>query len=72
MLEFDGQKLKKLRQDRKLKQRDLGLLVGKDAANIASYENGIGKPPADTLLNLMTFFQVSVKELSRPSESANV
>ena len=71
MLEFDGSKLKKLRKARKLKQRELGLLVGKDAANIASYENGIGKPPADVLLSFISFFDVAPKDLSRSPSKIN-
>lgn len=72
MLEFDGSKLKKLRQERKLKQRELALLVGKKGGHIANYENGVATPPSDVLLNLMTFFQVSAKELSKHSEGAGV
>ena len=69
MLEFDGSKLKKLRIERKLKQRDLGRLVGKGQSHIANYENGVATPPSGTLLNLMAFFNVTVKDLSRQSEA---
>jgi len=68
MLEFDGLKLKQLRQDRKLKQRELALLVGKQQSHIANYENGVATPPSGTLLNLMSFFQVSAKDLSKNAE----
>lgn len=69
MLEFDGLKLKELRKARKLKQRELGLLVGKRSGHIANYENGVAAPPSDVLLSLLEFFQVSVKEMSRPAQS---
>lgn len=72
MLEFDGNKLKELRQKRSLKQRELALLVGKKTADISNYENGFATPPSDTLLNLMSFFQVSAKELSKQAEGAGV
>lgn len=72
MLEFDGTKLKRLRQDRKLKQRELALLVGKQTSHISNYENGFATPPSDVLLNLMSFFGVSAKELSKQSEGATV
>ena len=72
MLEFDGQKLKKLRQERQLKQRELALLVGKQTSHISNYENGIATPPSDTLLNLMSFFGVSAKELSKQAEVSGV
>ena len=65
MLEFDGSKLKKLRRERKLKQRELALLVGKEARNIASYENGYGDPPAGVLLSLMTFFEASPRDIGK-------
>lgn len=66
MLEFDGSKLKRLRVERKLKQRELALLVGKEAGHIANYENGFAGPPSDVLLSLMSFFEVSAKDLSKP------
>lgn len=68
MLEFDGSKLKKLRLERKLKQRELALLVGKKTGHISNYENGFATPPSDVLLNLMTFFEVSAKDLSKRVE----
>lgn len=69
MLEFDGSKLKRLRQERKLKQRELGLLVGKKGGHIANYENGVACPPSDVLLSLMSFFQVSARDLSKPAKN---
>ena len=72
MLQFDGEKLKTLRKKRNLTQTELGLLVGKKTSNISNYENGFSDPPADTLLNLMSFFQVSARELSRQAEAASV
>jgi transcriptional regulator with XRE-family HTH domain len=69
MLVFDGSKLKKLRQERKLKQRELALIVGKEARNIASYENGIGDPPAGVLLSLMDFFGVNPCGLGSRAEN---
>jgi len=68
MLEFDGLKLKELRKGRKLKQKELGALVGKGQGHIANYENGVATPPSDTLLTLMDVFKVSVKDLSRAKE----
>jgi transcriptional regulator with XRE-family HTH domain len=70
MLQFDGSKLKELRKKRNLKQRELALLVGKGTSHISNYENGVACPPSDTLLNLMSFFQVSAKDLSKNTENA--
>lgn len=72
MLEFDGLKLKRLRQARNLKQRELALLVGKKTGHISNYENGVATPPSDTLLNLMSFFEVTAKDLSKQAEVAHV
>jgi transcriptional regulator with XRE-family HTH domain len=72
MLEFDGSKLKKLRQERRLKQRELALLVGKKTSHISNYENGVATPPSDVLLNLMAFFEVSEKGLSKQAEGVSV
>lgn len=72
MLQFDGSKLKKLRQGRNLKQKELALLVGKQAGHIANYENGIADPPAEILLRLMSFFEVTAKDLSKKSEAVTV
>ena len=68
MLEFDGSKLKKLRIERKLKQRELALLVGKKTGHISNYENGFATPPSDVLLNLMSFFGVSARDLSKQAD----
>jgi transcriptional regulator with XRE-family HTH domain len=68
MLEFDGSKLKELRQKRQLKQRELALLVGKKTADISNYENGFAAPSSHTLLTLMSFFEVAAKDLSKSAE----
>lgn len=72
MLEFDGNKLKKLREKKKLRQVDLAMQVGKNTADISNYENGYATPPADVLLNLMAFFRVSQKSLSKLKEVETV
>lgn len=69
MLQFDGQKLKELRKGRNLKQRELAVLVGKQAGHIANYENGVACPPSDTLLNLLSFFRVSHRDLSSQKDT---
>jgi transcriptional regulator with XRE-family HTH domain len=66
MLEFDGSKLKKLRQDRGLTQGELGEQVGKKTEHISNYENGYATPPSDVLLSLMKIFQISADKLGRP------
>lgn len=68
MVVFDGSKLRKLREGRKLRRRDLAAIVGKGYSHIANYENGIATPPSDVLLSLIEFFGVSAKELSKKAE----
>ena len=70
MLEFDGSKLKKLRKERQLTQKELGILVGKGSSYIANYENGYAAPPSDTLLSLLAFFKVSPRDMSKTEEAA--
>lgn len=72
MVEFDGLKLKELRKSQNLTQAELGLLVQKNSQNIASYENGIGTPPADVLLSLLKHFHLSAADLSKKKSLTNV
>lgn len=70
MLEFDGKKLKVLRQQRNLKQRELAALMGKQTSHISNYENGVATPPSDVMLNLMAFFQVTPAQLGKQRVAA--
>jgi transcriptional regulator with XRE-family HTH domain len=72
MVVFDGSKLRKLREGRKLRRDDLATLVGRKYSHIANYENGVATPPSDVLLSLMQFFGVSAKELSKAPEGEPV
>lgn len=72
MLEFDGLKLKELRKQQSLRQADLAEQVGKNTADISNYENGFATPPADVLLNLMEYFKVSARDLSKSNEVIQV
>jgi transcriptional regulator with XRE-family HTH domain len=69
MLKFDGNKLKALREERRLTQGQLATLLRKTTSDISNYENGHATPPSDTLLNLMIFFKVSPRGLGRVDES---
>jgi len=68
MLEFDGNKLKQLRKEKRLTQGDLGTVVGRKTEHISNYENGYATPPSDVLLRLMTFFNVTPDQLSREAQ----
>jgi transcriptional regulator with XRE-family HTH domain len=68
MLEFDGQKLKKLRKAKKMTQTAVAEQVGKKTSHISNYENGFACPPSDVLLSLLEFFKVSHIEVSKTPE----
>ncbi len=59
MLERFGQKLKKAREERKVSQRNLGMLLGLSDKAISSYESGRTLPTLETLIRLS-------EELNKP------
>lgn len=63
-VKFDGQKLKKLRKEKRLTQPEIADIVGKKTSDISNYENGFATPPADILLSLQKFFDVDFSALS--------
>lgn len=69
MLDFDGNKLKKLRREKNLTQTQLAQLVGKKVGHISNYENGHACPPADILLSLMEFFKARPNEIGVAAEA---
>lgn len=63
-VKFDGQKLKKLRKEKRMTQPEIAEIVGKTASDISNYENGFATPPADILLSLQKFFNADFSALS--------
>jgi transcriptional regulator with XRE-family HTH domain len=64
-------RLKKLRTDKGLTQRDLAKLVGCETVLISRYERGEGLPKFDTLVMLAEVLRISTDELAlgrSPSE----
>lgn len=57
-------RLKKLRRERGLTQRDLAKLVGCETVLISRYERGEGLPKFDTLVALAGTLRVSTDELT--------
>ena len=55
-----GKKLKELRLERKLSQRELGNILGVCNQTISFWETGSREPVLDTLVKLAVFFEVSV------------
>lgn len=58
-----GERIKLLRNQRKLSQVDLGKVLGVSKSVISSYENSVHLPPYDVLLKMARFFGVSTDYL---------
>lgn len=58
-----GKRLKSLREQRFLSQRQLAKGIGIEAAHISRYERGLVLPGAETLIDLSSFLQVSLGAL---------
>lgn len=58
-----GNRLKKLRQQKKLTQSQLAEAVGLDQSTISYYERGKKAPEIQTLDKIATFFNVSIDDL---------
>ncbi len=58
-----GQRIQKLRKDRKITQEQLAELVGIDPKNISRIENGNNYPTAENLTSIAAALQVEIYEL---------
>ena len=58
-----GKKLKELRTEKGISQRELGECLGFCNQTISFWENGSREPDLDTLLKISRFFEVSLEEL---------
>lgn len=65
-----GQRLRKLREERFLSQRELAKGIKTETAQISRYERGVVMPNADSLVALCRFLQVEVGFLLLGQESA--
>lgn len=54
-----GDNLRKLRKSRNLTQKELGIQVGLSKAVVSKYENSLGYPTFDVLVNIAAFFGVT-------------
>lgn len=55
-----GEKINKLRTDKKLSMRELGEKIGVSHAHISKLESGISSPSMDLLKKLSDFFDIDV------------
>jgi transcriptional regulator with XRE-family HTH domain len=71
-----GERLKKLRNERKITQEELGKKVNVTKVSISGYENGNRNPDTETLQKLADFFEVSTDYLlgrtDNPQGSINI
>ena len=58
-----GKKLKELRIEKKLSQRELGNILGVCNQTISFWETGSREPDLDTLVKIVKFFNVQYEDL---------
>lgn len=58
-----GEILKTLRKNNNLTQKELGSYLGLSKAVVSKYENGIGYPAFDILINIAEYFGVTTDYL---------
>lgn len=62
IMEF-GEKLKKLRDEKKLNQEQLANILNVSKSNVSKYENGIIEPNQETLKTIARYFNVTTDYL---------
>ncbi len=63
-----GERLRFLREERKLGQKEVGDLLDVSVSSVGKYENGERTPSPDTIIKLADFFDVSADFLLGRSE----
>ena len=63
-----SEQIQRLRKQKKISQRELGLMFNVIKQSVSSCETGKSKPPHDTLEAMADFFGVTVNELYGKSE----
>lgn len=63
MEHYLGQKLKMLREERGLSQRELGKKLNKGISTISGYESDAHSIPLDVLISLAAIYDISLDEL---------
>ncbi len=58
-----GQKLRELREEKKISQQELGKIIGVSDAAICNWENGTNEPKASYIKKLAIFFNVTTDYL---------
>lgn len=58
-----GEKLKKLRKERNLKQEELSLILNVDRTTVSNWERGEKQPSIDILIKLRSIYGVTLDEI---------
>ena len=58
-----GERLKELRKDKNLSQKELGIKFGFSQTGVAKWEKGIREPSLDDLIMVADFFMVTTDYL---------
>jgi transcriptional regulator with XRE-family HTH domain len=66
-----GDKLRELRDSKKMSQKDIAILLGCTQAAVARYESGASCPNEDTLLWYANYFEASLDYIFGRTESKN-
>ncbi|MEH7122076.1 helix-turn-helix transcriptional regulator [Bacillus sp. JJ1773] len=66
-----GERIKKLRKERKITQEELGKKINVTKVSISGYENGIRNPDTDTLKKIADFFGVTTDYLLGRTDNPN-
>ena len=68
-MQYFGKRLRKLREDKKISQTDLGRRVGVSGSTISAYEKSRKLPALDTLKNICSVLDISSDYLLGLSDS---
>ena len=68
---MDGERLKRLRKEKKLTQTELGKIINVTKVSISGYESGDRTPDTDNLRRLSDFFGVSSDYLLGRTDNPN-
>ncbi|MGN0975922.1 MAG: helix-turn-helix domain-containing protein [Gemmiger sp.] len=63
-------RIRDLREDRDLRQKDVALAIGIDQQTLSNYETGRTRPDSEALIRLADFFDVSIDYLVGRTPSA--
>lgn len=64
-----GENIKKIRKEKKISQKQLGVLCGMSESQIGQYENGYRSPKFETVLKIANALDISYFELLDISET---